>query len=153
MAYREYKKKDLAGLFNKQPKKTADPLHKEARKYKSAEEFVKAQGTPVYHGGEISKLENKPLFTAVDDYIAKSYDPYGKLNEFYPNKNLKELDITTDYSKVKEAIKSKFDNYGENYVENTWFDPFSSSKKKVKETYDKYISKYKNLIIEKDITH
>ena len=48
MAYREYKKKDLAGLFNKQPKKTADPLHKEARKYKSAEEFVKAQGTPVY---------------------------------------------------------------------------------------------------------
>jgi hypothetical protein len=27
------------------------PLTAEARKYKSAEEFVKAQGTPVYHGG------------------------------------------------------------------------------------------------------
>lgn len=127
-----------------QPESELEPLYQEARKYKTAEEFVKAQGTPVYHGGEISKLENKPLFTAVDDYIAKSYDPYGKLNEFYPNKNIKELDITTDYSKAKEAIKSKFDNYGENYVENTWFDPFSSSKKKVQETYDKYISKYKN---------
>jgi len=132
------KNKMLTGL-----NKSTD-LAKEAKKYKSADEFIKAQGTPVYHGGEISKLENKPLFTAVDDYIAKSYDPYGKLNEFYPAKNIKELDITTDYSKVKEAIKSKFDNYGKNYVENTWFDPFSSSKKKVQETYDKYISKYKN---------
>lgn len=37
----------------------SNPLLQEAKKYKSAEEFVKAQGTPLYHGGagvdEISK--------------------------------------------------------------------------------------------------
>lgn len=35
--------------------KDLEPLMKEARKYKSADEFVKAQGTPVYHG---TSLEN-----------------------------------------------------------------------------------------------
>ncbi len=51
-------KSQLTDIWNKAQTKT-DPLIQEAKKYKSAEEFIKAQGTPVYHGGagvdELSK--------------------------------------------------------------------------------------------------
>lgn len=44
-------KSQLTDIYNKAVKnKQLDPLIAEARKYKTAEEFVKAQGTPVYHG-------------------------------------------------------------------------------------------------------
>lgn len=50
--------KDVSKGFSKAgvPQK----LEQEARKYKSAEEFVKAQGTPVYHGSD-------KLFTSTDE--------------------------------------------------------------------------------------
>lgn len=40
---------DFEAVLQNKPAK-AEPLQEEAKKYKSAEEFVKAQGTPVYHG-------------------------------------------------------------------------------------------------------
>jgi enhancing lycopene biosynthesis protein 2 len=49
-------KSQLTEIWNKANKNNADDaLINEAKKYKSAEEFVKAQGTPVYHG---TSLEN-----------------------------------------------------------------------------------------------
>lgn len=68
--------------------KTLDPLLSEARKYKTAEEFVKAQGTPVYHGtpydlegGKLSlkysgsNMENETgaIFFTDNPQIAKNY--------------------------------------------------------------------------------
>src|SRR4051794_23926781 len=61
-----------------------EPLAAEAGKYKSAEEFVKAQGTPVYHGTkadfekfDISKATNdlygKGIYFAEDANVAKGY--------------------------------------------------------------------------------
>ncbi len=43
-------------------KKVTDSLLEEAKKYKSAEEFVKAQGTPVYHGSSKAEIINKEGF-------------------------------------------------------------------------------------------
>jgi len=44
-------KSQLTDIWNKaNAGSKIDPLINEARKYKTAEEFVKAQGTPVYHG-------------------------------------------------------------------------------------------------------
>lgn len=37
---------------------TKSPLTQEARKYKSAEEFVKAQGEPLYHGTSVGSADN-----------------------------------------------------------------------------------------------
>ena len=59
----------LTDIWNKANKKTAtkgglpelgktDDLFQEARKYKSADEFMKAQGTPVYHGTSLVNAEN-----------------------------------------------------------------------------------------------
>lgn len=61
-----------------------DPLIQEARKYKSADEFVKAQGTPVYHGTNYEKFEpskavsrdglyGKGVYFATDKNITKQY--------------------------------------------------------------------------------
>lgn len=69
-----------------------DTLIQEARKYKSAEEFVKAQGTPVYHGSTVENLtelkisgkigragENQiPGIYLTPDYQTASY--YGRKN-------------------------------------------------------------------------
>ncbi len=46
------------------------PLYEKARKYKSAEEFVKAQGTPVYHGTNIKNadmIERNPRLLSADE--------------------------------------------------------------------------------------
>lgn len=51
-----------------------EPLMKEARKYKSAEEFVKAQGEPLYHGtnATFEVFDPKKMGSATDDGL------YGK---------------------------------------------------------------------------
>ena len=51
-------KEDLYNQATKGANKGIDALKNEARKYKSAEEFVKAQGTPVYHGTALVNAEN-----------------------------------------------------------------------------------------------
>lgn len=52
-------KSQLTNIWNKANKKTnVNPLLEEARKYKSAEEFVKAQGEMLYHGTNETVLEN-----------------------------------------------------------------------------------------------
>lgn len=54
--------------------KELEPLAKEARKYKSAEEFVKAQGEPLYHGtnATFETFDPKKIGSATDDGL------YGK---------------------------------------------------------------------------
>lgn len=47
--------KPLVGKIMNKVDDTLNPLLTEVKKYKSADEFVKAQGTPVYHG---TKIEN-----------------------------------------------------------------------------------------------
>jgi hypothetical protein len=51
-------------------KPKVDPLTSEAKKYKTAEEFVKAQGTPVYHGTNVKNAEmikNNPRLLSVEE--------------------------------------------------------------------------------------
>jgi len=57
----------------------ADNLAQEARKYKSAEEFVKAQGTPVYHGTPevISGEFRMPLYLSENKAYADTYQHMG----------------------------------------------------------------------------
>jgi hypothetical protein len=90
-----------------------DPLLEEARKYKSAEEFIKAQGMPVYRGGyykegQVSGKYGTP--TTVDKNIAQQYadvSPFKKVVELVIDKNAKILDY-------KDIPKELFHN--ENWV-------------------------------------
>lgn len=59
--------------------KELQPLAAEAKKYKSAEEFVKAQGTPVYHGSNAK-------FDTFDNSMQKN-GWLGKGHYFTPDKN------------------------------------------------------------------
>jgi len=86
--------------------KLLDPLLTEAKKYKSAEEFVKAQGEPVYHGGskarsalditkagskESNKAAKEGFWFAKDMNTAKGYG--NKVLEAFPGmKNPKVID-------------------------------------------------------------
>ena len=97
-----------------------DTLKQEARKYKSADEFVKAQGTPVYHGGSgvkelsrefrIATPEEKLKFASsgggyeglsfsTDRGIAKNYSRnIGNTDEVFegfinPNAKIKRMDL------------------------------------------------------------
>jgi hypothetical protein len=84
--------------------KTADnPLIKEAKKYKSAEEFVKAQGTPVYHGTDVASIIEKegfkkmPIKTGVSAFGEGSYftskignaEGYGEVVKAFLKKDIK----------------------------------------------------------------
>jgi hypothetical protein len=105
----------LTDIWNEANKKTADDvLAQEARKYKTAEEFVKAQ-TNVFHGTPEKgfKLEKgKPLFLTenfdeANTYAGYSYNtkPTGEVVEFYA-KNGKSLDLnkTENVKKVFQEI-------------------------------------------------
>ncbi len=97
-----------------------DTLKQEARKYKSADEFIKAQGTPVYHGGSgvkelsrefrIATPEEKLKFASsgggyeglsfsTDRGIAKNYSRnIGNTDEVFeafinPNAKIKRMDL------------------------------------------------------------
>lgn len=70
------------------------PLAKEAQKYKTAEEFVKAQGSPMYRGtklpqaGELANADTYGLAYGKGTYLAKERsfaEQYGKnISELYP---------------------------------------------------------------------
>lgn len=115
-----------SGVTTEAKFQTAEPkgesnnqLIEEARKYRSAEEFVKAQGTPVYHGSssEITEFEirnprreldpgdyGRGVYFAPDKKIAKSYGD--KITEAF-------VDLanpyTADLSTRSAMIKSKND--------------------------------------------
>jgi hypothetical protein len=60
--------KGLEGI--KKAQDNVDSLIEEARKYKSAEEFVKGQGTPIYHGTNVKNAEmikNNPRLLSVEE--------------------------------------------------------------------------------------
>ncbi len=93
----------------------ADPLITEARKYGSAEEFVEAQGKPLYHGGKKELLEidlerrslktpdGEKFYAGLDLETAKMYGDI--VTEIYlTDKNIKIADFTT--IKVFEPSKS-----------------------------------------------
>lgn len=88
---------DIAKDFYKENNKitSLEPLAIEARKYKSAEEFVKAQFSKkgLFHGtyDEWKTLQNKPLFLASAEDYAKSY---GDIVKEYVPKEGKTLDLT-----------------------------------------------------------
>ena len=108
-----------------------NPLYQEARKYKSAEEFIKAQ-TNVFHGTPEKgfKLEKgKPLFLTenfdeANTYAGYSYNtkPTGEVVEFYAKKG-KSLDLnkTENVKKVFQDIygspklKKAYDSIPETY--------------------------------------
>lgn len=114
------------------------PLIQEARKYKSAEEFVKSQGEPVYHGGNITKLseisddfdgltsqefrgENADPISRLginfsdNDNIAKSFSRNGKIIEAIPFPK-KTLNITE--GGLLNKIIDKAVDRGANYLES-----------------------------------
>ena len=75
---------DLYNLYKKQlssfeTKPTETNLINEARKYKSAEEFVKAQGDIVYHGGTVKSVDdvitndNKAFYVTKDKDFAQDF--------------------------------------------------------------------------------
>lgn len=104
-------------------------LEAEARKYKSAEEFVKAQGKPLYHGSKSEIVGNlKPGVggsRGAGIYVTPLKEQaggYGKVNEVFISKNAK----TFDYSKMtpKEIgndIKKYLDTKNVPYEDNNGF--------------------------------
>lgn len=86
--------------------KMLDPLASEAKKYKSAEEFVKAQGTPLYHGTYKIKGEEftpkKALYLSNKE-AAKTYGS-GRVEEFFRT-NGKTLKIDKEIIEPKEWDK------------------------------------------------
>lgn len=104
-----------------------DDLLQEAKKYKTAEEFVKAQGSPVYHGtnAEFDVFEGGHRGVKVDTNGGFYFSPYKKTAENF-GKNVKEvfLDIknpkiaktyreigTLKKADIEQAIKEGYDGY------------------------------------------
>lgn len=95
--------------------KSIDPLINEAKKYKSAEEFVKAQGTPVYHGTKKNLPKNlntdKVIFTTLDKNYASKY---GNINEMILPQNTKIKSIN-NLDLTKDLFNKKFNSLEEFY--------------------------------------
>jgi hypothetical protein len=71
-------------------------LIKEAKKYKSAEDFVKAQGTPIYRGeGGSNVAQGKALLAEGKHFASDSKYPqgFGKVSENIIKKSAKVLDL------------------------------------------------------------
>ena len=108
------------------------PLAQEARKYKSAEEFVKAikgyekEGgiEPILYHGSVNKwtkLKDKPLFLAEDSLSAKTYGENVKGFIAKEGKNLNMEDTPTAKKVLAEIFgspekKKLFDTIPENYL-------------------------------------
>ena len=86
--------------------KAEEPLVQEAKKYKSAEEFIKAQGTPVYHGGteikEVGNMRSKwgAFYMTDNPTYAKSYGG---------NKSVLNKMVITKKAKLADLIKPSDD--------------------------------------------
>lgn len=101
----------------------ADDLVTKARKYKTADEFVKAQGTPVYHGtsDDINyALKNgRSLYFAESEDIAKKYigggiaGVDGNVTEMILPKNIKMYDdyVKGDFKAPDRTVKQLQEKY------------------------------------------
>jgi len=100
-------------------------LINEAKKYKSAEEFVNAQGTPVYHGTKarfkefaIPKEGEQAIFLTNNKDVAKSYFDISKSNKQIEIDKLddlyfeKKIDANTLKEKKQEIITTMKDDDG-----------------------------------------
>jgi hypothetical protein len=102
-----------------------DPLLNEARKYKSAEEFVKGQGTPMYRGtrkpqvGQIREADTyglaygKGVYVTPNKEFAKSYGE--NISELYPRLNnpLKMADEASQ--SLLKQFKKDFPDWNKDY--------------------------------------
>ncbi len=112
-----------SGKVNPMATKTIDPLISEASKYKGADEFVKAQGTPVYHGTnvdfdaiDLSKSKRSMFgksFSVTDNPEVTKY--YGEKTKDYIiakdakiyNSNSSEIK-QRDFARANELYKEKY---------------------------------------------
>lgn len=96
----------IKNVGKKQLLNKTDDLIQEAKKYKSAEEFVKAQGTPVYHGGteikEVGNMRSKwgAFYMTDNPTYAKSYGG---------NKSVLNKMVITKKAKLADLIKPSDD--------------------------------------------
>jgi len=95
--------------------KDTNTLETEAKKYKSAEEFVKAQGKPVYHGTNVDFTEFKktikagveqtpteqPIFVTKDTGQAKAFSKNGKVIDAVIRNDAKIFDGKEVYKDLK----------------------------------------------------
>lgn len=99
----------------------SDPLLQEARKYKSAEEFVKAHGEPVYHGtnADFKEFDKAKIGSATDEGLFGRGFYFGNTKEFaeiapsgrmaknvmevYPSADAKLFDLSKIKSKKEMA--------------------------------------------------
>lgn len=129
----KFTKEQLEELFNKANKNVEiEPLIQEAKKYKSAEEFVKAQGTLVYHGtnknfdvfdvskkGSTQGFDEPGIFFTSDKNVAKTYNadyvpkPKYKLTpiEAVKNDNLQIKEVVVRESDFKDLIQQLDEAY------------------------------------------
>ena len=104
----------------------SDDLMKEAKKYKTVEEFVKAQGTPVFHGTDVANIIEKegfkkmPIKTGVSAFGEGSYftskignaKGYGEVVKAFLKKDIKLKKVfDSDAYKVdtQKLIKDGYD--------------------------------------------
>jgi len=110
-------KSQLIDIWNK-AQGGADDLMTQARKYKSAEEFLKAQGTTVYHGGtkidEVGNMRSKwgAFYMSENPIYAKSYGGKNSvLSEIVIKTEAKLADLRNPssdlVSKIEEIILPK----------------------------------------------
>lgn len=111
-------KEDLYNQATKGANKGIDALRAEARKYKSAEEFVKAQGTPVYRGQNSSEFTMGGKSAGIgksfttDKNVAEVYGNQGKIIDgFVNNKDILRYDELDGNTKkyIKSIIDEKID--------------------------------------------
>lgn len=95
--------------------KELEPLAQEAKKYESAEEFVKAQGEPIYHGSKnLKNIQDGGLDTSKNLFVTrdKNYaSTFGDVGEFVLPKTAKvktldNLNITKDLLAKKDGISN-----------------------------------------------
>lgn len=130
-----------------------EKLIQEARKYKSAEEFVKAQGTPVYHSSSEKFANGKPNFDAYfgDADWKKAFSKEFGVNEYEVvlPKNKKILDLNKNTPEANAFIE-KWGGSREDFYDEDWVDKYKVFPEVKKSGYDgaKFQGEY---ILSKDL--
>ena len=109
-----------------------DPLTAEARKYKTPEEFVKAQGDPLYHGTQAQNIRGTPNPT--DGKMGRAFylnADKTKAEAFGKEKNVQEEVTTTSGKKVTRTLREPNAHPTSNVYS------FDTSKLKIKKVTDK----------------
>lgn len=119
------KSKGIRGMVNPDelvPKKAVSTLEQEAKKYKSAEEFVKAQGAPVYHGtnakfdtfdkSKVNSVESFGDYSGTGFYFTTDKTKAGRYATQAVKKNGGSENIMETYLTMKNplVIKSSVDS-------------------------------------------